>query len=100
LYRSPSSGASWQRGGVVQAAGTAQSLAVTPSGSLVLATTTGIYRSADGRSWNPVLSRPAGGFSFIGMTNDTQGVAVAASLRRGVYVTMDGGRTWQARPIR
>jgi photosystem II stability/assembly factor-like uncharacterized protein len=100
LYRSPSSGASWQRGGVVQAAGTVQSLAVTPSGSLVLATTTGIYRSADGRSWNPVLSRPAGGFSFIGMTNDTQGVAVAASLRRGVYVTMDGGRTWQARPIR
>jgi photosystem II stability/assembly factor-like uncharacterized protein len=100
LYRSPSTGSSWQRRGVVQAAGIAQSLAVTPSGSLVLATTTGIYRSADGRIWNPVFTKPAGGFSFIGMTTDTQGVAVAASLRRDVYITMDGGRTWQARPIR
>jgi photosystem II stability/assembly factor-like uncharacterized protein len=100
LYQSPSTGSSWQRRGVVQAAGIAQSLAVTPSGSLVLATTTGIYRSADGRTWNPVFTRPAGGFSFIGMTTDTQGVAVAASLRRDVYITMDGGRTWQARPIR
>jgi hypothetical protein len=99
LYRSPSTGASWQQRGVVQAAGTAQSLAVTPSGSLVLATTTGIYRSADGRSWNPVFTKPAGGFSFVGMTTDTQGVAVAASLRRDIYITMDGGRTWQARPI-
>lgn len=100
LYRSPTSGSSWQRRGVVQAAGTAQSLAVTPSGSLVLATTTGIYRSADGRSWNPVFTKPAGGFTFVGMTTDTQGVAVAASLRRDVYITTDGGRTWQARPIR
>jgi photosystem II stability/assembly factor-like uncharacterized protein len=100
LYQSPSTGSSWQQRGVVQAAGTAQSLAVTPSGSLVLATTTGIYRSADGRSWNPVFTKPTGGFSFIGMTTNTQGVAVAASLRRDVYITLDGGRTWQARPIR
>jgi photosystem II stability/assembly factor-like uncharacterized protein len=100
LYQAASSGLSWQRRGVVQAKGAAQSFAVTPSGTLVLATTTGIYRSADGRSWNPVLSKPAGGFSFVGMTTDTNGVAVAASQRRNVYITTDGGRTWQARPIR
>ncbi|MDR2983923.1 MAG: hypothetical protein LBV34_03695 [Nocardiopsaceae bacterium] len=99
LYRSAGSGSAWDRRGVVRAAGTAQSLAVTPSGSLMLATTTGIYRSADGRSWKPVFAR-SGGFSFVGMTNEDQGVAVAAGHSQAVYITTDAGRTWQARPIR
>jgi len=100
LYQSPASGSAWQRRGVVQAAGTARSLAVTPSGSLMLATTTGIYRSAHGRTWNPVFTKAIGGFSFVGMTTDNNGVAIAASLSRDVFITMNGGRTWQARPIR
>jgi len=100
LYRAASSGSFWQRRGMVEATGGAKSLAVTPSGTLLLATTTGIYRSADGRTWSPVLTKPTGGFGFVGMTNDTNGVAIAASLRPHVYVTTDGGRTWQARSIR
>ena len=67
----------------------------------MLATTAGIYRSADGRTWNPASVRtPTGGFGFVGMTTDSKGVAVAASLRQAVYITTDGGRTWRARPIR
>lgn len=101
LYRSDAQGSVWQRRGVVQATGTVQSLAVTPSGTLVLATTTGIYRSADARTWNPArVSAPAGGFSFIGMTTDTEGVAVAATPGPAVYITKDGGLTWRVRPIR
>jgi len=100
LYQASGRGSSWQRRGMVEAAGAAQSFAVAPSGTLVLATTTGIYRSAGGHTWNPVLTKPGGGFSFVGMTSDSNGVAIAAGLRRDVYITTDGGSTWQARPIR
>jgi photosystem II stability/assembly factor-like uncharacterized protein len=100
LYRSAGSGSTWQQRGVVQATGTVRSLAVTPAGTLLLATTTGIYRSAQGNFWNPILNKPQGGFSFVGMTTSSRGLAVAASPRRAVYITTDGGRTWQARAIR
>jgi hypothetical protein len=101
LYQSPGSGSTWRQRGIVQAAGTAQSFAITPSGTMLLATTAGIYRSADGRTWNPASVRtPTGGFGFVGMTTDSNGVAVAASLRPAVYITTDAGRTWRARPIR
>ncbi len=101
VYRSGAGGARWQSQGTVQANGIARSLAVAPAGTLVLATTAGIYRSADARTWNPArVATPTGGFSFIGMTTDTKGVALAASQGSAVYITKDGGLTWQARPIR
>ena len=44
---------------------------------------------------------PAGGFSYVGMTNATQGVAVPANASLGeIFVTSDGGRTWRPSPIR
>lgn len=101
LFQSPNSDSTWRQRGIVQATGIAQSFAVTPSGTMVLASTAGIYRSTDGRTWNPTSVRtPAGGFSFVGMTTDSKGVAVAASLRPALYITTDGGRTWRARPVR
>ncbi|HEY2639747.1 MAG TPA: hypothetical protein VGI66_07655 [Streptosporangiaceae bacterium] len=92
-------GAHWTVVGIVPHAGFATSLAAAAGSPVVLATTTGIYFSADnGKTW-PVAtfvgSAPAGGFSYVGMTNGTQGVAVPADASRGeIFVTSDGGRVW------
>jgi hypothetical protein len=100
---SSATGASWTRAGVLHTAGAATSLASTPFGQLVLATTAGIYFSADhGATWRTatVQQQPPGGFSYVGMTNKTQGVAVPATTTLGeVFVTTDGGRTWYPSPI-
>ncbi len=38
---------------------------------------------------------PADGFSYVGMTSDTNGVALPANAALGeVFITRDGGRTW------
>jgi photosystem II stability/assembly factor-like uncharacterized protein len=71
---------------------------------VVAATTAGIsYSTDDGTTWHsariggPV---PAGGFSYVGMTSATLGVAVPADPAVGaVYVTRDGGQTWSKSPI-
>ena len=44
----------------------------------------------------PPGAMPPGGFAHAGMTTDTQGVAVPAGpAQHGVWLTYDGGRTWQ-----
>jgi hypothetical protein len=103
LYTS-AGGSSWLLAGTVPGPGTATGLASAASGQVVLATTAGIAYSADaGTTWHaagiggPV---PAGGFSYVGMTNATMGVAVPADPTAGaVYVTRDGGQTWHKSPI-
>ena len=102
LFRS---GRTWVSKGTIAAAGTATSLAVAPtSGTLLLATSRGIYYSSDGRTWLPAAvtgSPPPGGFSFVGMTFPQRGVAVPArSQLHEIFVTLDGGLTWQPSPIR
>jgi photosystem II stability/assembly factor-like uncharacterized protein len=67
----------------------------------VLATKTRIYYSTDARTWHPARTTPpARGFGFVGMTTDSNGVAVPANPGRALYVTTDGGQTWRARLIR
>lgn len=105
LYKSGDQGSTWQRSGPVTASGTPTSLAVAPtSGTLVLATSTGIYYSANDKSWHSarfmggarLTSAPAGGFSYLGMTTTLMGVAVPANPRLGeIFTTTDGGRTWR-----
>lgn len=104
LYTSADAGATWQLSGPVRSQGTGTSLAVAPgSGTLILATTAGIYYAPDARNWHQASlpgQVPAGGFSFIGMTTQQSGVAVAADpTSKQLYVTSDGGLTWQARRI-
>ncbi|MHB1593417.1 MAG: hypothetical protein ACYCO9_07035 [Streptosporangiaceae bacterium] len=107
LYGSSDGGTSWTFLAPAGAAGTPTSMAVTTPGStLVLATTAGIYYSdtAHGTlAWQPASLPgpvPPGGFSFIGMTTSTQGVAVpTAAGQHEVMITTDGGMIWQARPI-
>ena len=100
-YKSTDGARSWQRLGLVTAIGRATSLAAAPtSAALVLATSNGLYFSADGRSWRVVRS-VSGGFAFVGMTTQSQGVAVPANPGlHEIFTTGDGGATWQQRPIR
>ena len=103
LYTSPD-GASWQNAGVVGATGTPASLASAATGQAVLATSTGIYYSADGgKTWGTATfggPAPTGGFSYVGMTNQSQGVAVPANAQLGeIFVTSNGGQTWSPSPV-
>jgi hypothetical protein len=100
---SSADGASWKKVAVVPVSGSATSLAATSTGQVVLGTTQGLYYSADGgRHWRAasVAASPAQGFSYVGMTDATQGVALPADASLGeVFVTSDGGQTWVASPV-
>jgi BNR/Asp-box repeat len=98
IYVSSDGGQTWQRTGQAPAAGTAFFLSASPSGALVLATSLGIEVSADGgASWSAASgASPPGGFVYAGMTTDAQGVAVPADpSQHAVWLTYDGGGTWQ-----
>lgn len=101
---SSASGKSWKRIAVVPVTGSATSLSANSTGQAVLATTGGLYYSADGGNrWQAatVAGSPARGFSYVGMTNSTQGVALPADASLGeIFVTGDGGRTWTASAVR
>jgi photosystem II stability/assembly factor-like uncharacterized protein len=99
VYASDDGGQSWHRTGTAPSRGTATSLADSPSGTLVLATSVGIEVSTNGgATWTAARgARPAGGFAYVGMTTATQGVAVPADpSRRAIWFTHDGGSTWTA----
>ena len=89
------------------AAGIARSLAAAQGGLVVLATTAGIDVSTDGGAdWKVTETGPhsaaagQGGFSYVGMTDPLQGVAVPADPQlHEVFITADGGQTWRARLI-
>jgi hypothetical protein len=79
--------------------GTMTSLAATPNGmTITLATTTGIYVLSGG-VWKPSNATgsgaTAGGFTYVGMTTDDQGVALPADTSlHEIWMTTDGGYTW------
>lgn len=110
IFTSPD-GVSWQQDTAAPSTGTATSLAASSGDLIVLATTAGIdYSSDGGTSWRAATfdpapgaggpGAPAGGFSYVGMTTATQGVAVPADSGLGeVFVTANGGASWQARRI-
>lgn len=84
--------------------GTPTSLAAASGGTLILATTTGIYVQprtgpSSAGQWQPSnatgSAAPAGGFSYVGMTTPSQGVAIPADTGlHEIYLTRDGGATW------
>jgi hypothetical protein len=104
VYTSANGGASWQQVAVAPAAGVATSVAATPTETVVLGTTAGIDLLAAGSTtWQQasVIAAPSGGFSYVGMTTDSQGVAVPADpTLEAVWFTYDGGKTWYPSPIR
>jgi hypothetical protein len=98
ILTSANGGASWRELAIAPAAGIATSLAASPAEAVVLGTNQGIdILPAGGTNWQQatVKSAPATGFTFVGMTTDTQGVAVPADAAAGeIWFTFDGGQTW------
>jgi len=108
VFQSADGGAHWSPAGTAPAAGLAASVAIQAQDNLiVLATDAGLYRSADGgRSWRRAQPSPgdaaAGqpGFSYVGMTSLTNGVALPADPGlHEVFITTDGGTAWQAHAV-
>jgi len=102
VYTSADGGTTWQKAGAAPAAGIATSVAASPAGTIVLATTAGLELSTDGGAiWAAAHGAlPSGGFGYVGMTDDRQGVAVPADVaQHAVWFTFDGGHSWQASPI-
>jgi hypothetical protein len=109
LLYSPDGGTSWWTAGAPPSAGIATSLSGTPAGPVLVATTQGIDVSAraprvrsDRMTWlAPASAVLAGGFSYVGMTNTNQGVAIPADQGlHAVWFTYDGGKTWVESPVR
>jgi photosystem II stability/assembly factor-like uncharacterized protein len=102
-FHSSADGKSWQSVAALPITGSMTSFAANSTGQAVLATTQGLYYSGDGgKHWQAasVAGSPSQGFSYVGMTNATQGVAVPADSGLGeIFVTSDGGQTWTASPI-
>src|SRR5215472_17421569 len=108
IVASTDGGAHWSAIGTAPAPGIATSVAIQAQDNLVLlATDSGLYRSANGgRSWQLAQPSPGGaaagkpGFSYVGMTSPAQGVALPADARLGlVFITTDGGASWQAHRV-
>ena len=103
LSISADGGKTWAKAGPAPAAGIATSLATAQGNLVVLATTAGLYVSSDdGHSWTRPQASPPGaaagqfGFSYVGMTDQEQGVAVPADpLLHEVYITTNGGASWR-----
>jgi hypothetical protein len=98
------SGATWQLAGKVQVSGNVTALGGSTPDIVVLATTAGsiYYSDNTGASWHAasVTAAPLGGFSYVGMTTSSFGVAVPADAQLGeVFVTSDGGQTWKPSDI-
>jgi hypothetical protein len=86
--------------------GTATSFAAALDGTLLLATTNGIYvLAADASQWHAATASggtgmPSGGFSYVGMTSSSRGVALPADTSlHEIWVTADGGRTWTPKAV-
>jgi hypothetical protein len=107
VMQSSNGGTSWSTAADGPSAGIATSLAAAQGNVVVLATDAGLYLSTDGGvSWQLARPGPAGaaagqrGFSYVGMTSATQGVALPADPGlHEVFVTTDGGTTWQSEAV-
>jgi hypothetical protein len=103
LWTSAYGGAQWTRASQPPAAGQATSLAGT-SAQVLLATTAGIdYGTGPDGPWTAATVTggvPGGGFSYVGMTSPTNGIALPADAALGeVYISTDGGQTWVPHPV-
>jgi hypothetical protein len=96
VYTSTDDGATWANGGSTTSSGAVTSLSGSPSAPIILATSGGIDIRASAGQEKQVASLP-GGFSYVGMTGDNQGVAVPVDTSlHEIWMTFDGGLQWTA----
>jgi len=100
VFSSPNGGASWIAVAEAPTAGIATSVAASPTETVVLGTNLGIdVLPAGAIAWQPSSlggTAPPGGFSYVGMTTDSQGIALPASPASGtIWFTFDDGLSWQ-----
>jgi hypothetical protein len=117
VYLSTDNGATWTEQRSIASTPTTsvpQSLTALPDGTLILAAipgggglSGGIYLLSPGATqWHAATLSPTEwaepvGFTYVGMTSATQGVALSSDLsQHAIWMTTDGGKTWQARPIK
>jgi len=110
LVYSADGGHTWTTAGPTRRVGQATSLSGTPTGQVLVATSSGIdvSRTVAGVGgdlrWRALVqgaSAAPGGFSYVGMTTAQQGVAVPADTSvHAVWFTYDGGRRWVESPVR
>jgi hypothetical protein len=103
VFTSGDEGGTWRQAGTVSG-GTVTSAATQEGGEIVLATTDGIQVSRDnGGTWQVSAqdtAGPSGGFSWVGMTSGSQGVAVPADpAQHALWFTFSSGQAWQALAI-
>jgi hypothetical protein len=99
IYSSTDGGVKWSKQATASGFGQADSLTASPAAPDILATTQGIVAlNAKGQSQE--VATLSGGFSYVGMTTDDQGVAVPndASLHQ-VWMTYNGGLSWAPHSI-
>ncbi|HEV2371588.1 MAG TPA: hypothetical protein VGS19_05395 [Streptosporangiaceae bacterium] len=102
LYYSTDGGATWQPQGTVPVQGTPTSLSGSPAGAVMLASASGIeVASSPAGPWQVARTSPApGGFTYVGMTEANQGIAVAARQSlHGLWFTFNSGLRWHALQI-
>jgi hypothetical protein len=112
LWTSNDSGQHWTRqpqlgsaeGGNDTTIGIPASMTAVGNQSVILATSKGIYYVplSGGTKWQGASlggSVPADGFSYVGMTNFTQGVAIGDPAGTRIWMTSDGGQSWRPVPI-
>ena len=100
VFSSLNGGVSWIQIATAPTTGVAFSLAASPADAVVLGTDRGIDLLPRGDiAWQMATlagGGPAGGFGYVGMTTDVQGVALPADPPAGtVWFTFDGGQTWK-----
>jgi photosystem II stability/assembly factor-like uncharacterized protein len=105
LAYSSDDGRTWMPAGYAPGTGQATSLSGTPTGQVLVATSSGIDVSSTvaglggpyGLRWRTSVQGASvpGGFSYVGMTTAQQGVAIPADTGlHAVWFTYDGGRHW------
>jgi hypothetical protein len=101
-------GQTWTPAGTAPGAGSATSLSGTPTGQVLVATGGGIDVSATVAGagdlrWRTRVTGASvpGGFTFVGMTTSSQGVAIPADTgQHAVWFSYDGGRHWGPSQVR
>jgi hypothetical protein len=99
LFSSGDGGMTWSAADTANSSGVVTSLSGSPNAPVILATTSGIDVRTSAGHEQQVAALP-GGFSYVGMTGDNQGVAVPADASlHEIWMTYDGGLQWSASKV-